>query len=171
MSTHTPRIAAMMTAALLAFSAPAAFAQPGGNGPGHHGGPGQHAGPGFGIESILSSIKGQLNLNTSQQLMWDNAVAGTKAAREAGRGGMDNVRNALRAELAKAEPDFAAVGTVADAAQVSQQTNRRQVRDEWLKLYATFSPSQKAVVRDAANDKMTKMESFRSRMMERMHRS
>ncbi|MEP7328959.1 MAG: periplasmic heavy metal sensor [Betaproteobacteria bacterium] len=166
MNTRSPRFAAMIAATLLALSAPAAFAQPSGHGP--HGGPGGPGGRGFGIEHLLSSVKTQLSLNTSQQVMWDNAVAQTKAAREAGRGSMDKVRDALNAELAKAEPDFAAVGTVADNVQASQQTVRRQVRDEWLKLYATFSPTQKAVVRDAAKARVAKMETFRAKMKERM---
>lgn len=167
MNFPTPRFAAFAAAALLACSAPAAFAQPGGPGPGHgpHGG-----GPGMGIENILSSVKAQLSLNTSQQVMWDNAVAQTKAAREAGRTAMDKVRVSLNAELAKAEPDFAAVGAVGDAAQASQQALRKQVRDEWLKLYATFTPEQKAVVRDAAKAKVAKMETFRAKMQERMGR-
>lgn len=165
MNISTPRFAALLTAGVLAFATPAVFAQPGGHGPGHHGG------PGFGIESILASVKVQLNLNTSQQVMWDNAVAQTKAAREAGRGAMEQVREVLKAELAKAEPDFAAAGTVADAAQASQQTMRRQVRDQWLNLYATFSPAQKGVVRDVATAKLAKMESFRARMKERMTKS
>ena len=167
MNIRTPRLAAFAAAALMACTAPAAFAQPGGAGPAHgpHGG-----GPGFGIESFLSSVKAELNLNTSQQVMWDNAVAQTRAAREAGRGAMDRVRASLNAELAKAEPDFAAVGAVGDAAQASQQAQRRLARDEWLKLYATFSPPQKAIVRDAAKAKMAKMETFRARMQERMGR-
>ncbi len=165
MTTRTPRFAALLTAGLLALAAPAVYAQPGGHGPGHHGG------PGFGIETILASVKGQLNLNTSQQVMWDNAVSQTKAARESGRASMESVRDTLKAELAKAEPDFAAVGTVSDAAQASRQTVRRQVRDEWLKLYATFTPAQKGVVRDVAAAKLAKMESFRARMRERMTKS
>lgn len=167
MNIRSPRFAAFAAAALLACSAPALFAQPGGAGPGH----GPHgAGQGFGIENILASVKAQLSLNTSQQVMWDNAVAQTKAAREAGRSAMETVRASLNAELAKAEPDFAAVGAVGDAAQASQQALRKQVRDEWLKLYSTFSPAQKAVVRDAAKEKLARMEMFRARMQERMAR-
>lgn len=165
MNIRTPRFAAIAAAALLACAAPAALAQPGGPGHGFHGG-----GPGMGIENILSSVKAQLSLNTSQQLMWDNAVAQTKAARAAGRAARDTVRASLNAELAKADPDFAAVGAVGDAAQAAQQALRKQVRDEWLKLYSTFSPEQKAVVRDAAKAKVARMETFRAKMQERMGR-
>ena len=76
-----PRIAkwsGVMAAALLAVGVQGALAQPGGHGPGH--GPG-----GLAIEHVLASLKDKLSLNTSQQVMWDNAVASTKAARTTGR--------------------------------------------------------------------------------------
>ena len=78
------------------------------------------------IEHVLGAVKGQLNLNTSQQLMWDNAVAQTKAAHDAGRANMQKVHDALTAELAKPEPDLAAVAAVADSAQTSNQTLRQE---------------------------------------------
>ena len=119
-----------------------AWAQPGPAGP---------DGPrgGMEIEHVLGSVKGQLDLNTSQQLTWDNAVAQTKAAREAGWAAMQKVHDAMAAELAKPEPDLAAVAAVADSVQASNQTLRQGVRTQWLQVYATFSPAQKAVVRDA----------------------
>jgi Spy/CpxP family protein refolding chaperone len=152
-----------MAAALLAVGVQGALAQPGG-GPGH----GHGHGGGFAIERVLASLKGQLSLNTSQQLMWDNAVAQTKAARATGRTNFESVRTALNAELAKPEPDFAAVAAAGDAAQASNQTLRKQVRDQWLQLYATFSPAQKGVVRDAVKARVARMEAFREKMKERM---
>jgi len=172
MKLYTPRNAAALAAVVLAFCVPAALAQPGGHGygqgPGHGAGHGPAGQKGFGIESMIASLKGALELNTSQQVMWDNAMAQSKAARDSGRSTMESVRGALKVELAKAEPDFAAVAAVTDAAHASAQALRRQVREEWLKLYATFTPAQKAVVRDAARDKMARMEAFRSRMKERL---
>jgi len=149
-----------MAAALLAFGSHAALAQPGS-------GPHDGHGPGFAIEHVLASLKAQLNLNTSQQVLWDNALAHRKAARVQGRSSMDQLHAALNAELAKAEPDFAAVATIADQAQANHQAVRKQVRDEWLRLYATFSPAQKAVVRDAVKARVTRMEAFREKMKER----
>ena len=99
--------------------------------------------------------------------MWANALANGKAARVQGRSSMDQLHAALNAELAKAEPDFAAVATIADQAQANHQAVRKQVRDEWLRLYATFSPAQKAVVRDAVKARVTRMEAFREKMKER----
>jgi periplasmic protein CpxP/Spy len=120
------------------------------------------------IEGALASVKGQLSLNTSQQVMWDNAAAATQAARQTGRAGMEQVHAALTAELAKAEPDFAAVAAAGDAAQANAQAVRKQVRDQWLALYNTFTPAQKAVVRDAVKARIDRMEAFRARMQERM---
>jgi periplasmic protein CpxP/Spy len=154
-----------MAAALLAFATQGALAQPGG-GPGH--GPGHGPGGGFAIENIMASLKGQLSLDTSQQAKWDSAVAQSKAARETGRANMDKVREALNAELAGAAPDFAAVATIADAAHASNQTLRKQVRDQWLALYATFTPAQKSVVRDAVKARLARMDSMREKFRERM---
>ena len=62
----------------------------------------------------IATLKGQLNLNTSQQAMWDNAVAAGKAARASARASHQKVHDTLTAELAKAEPDR---WTVLDAGQ------------------------------------------------------
>ncbi len=158
MNKHVARWSGFVAAALLTLGTQAALAQParGMKGPGH----------GLEIERVLMSVKAQLDLNTSQQVMWDNAVAQTKSARGTGRAGMDQVRAALNAELAKAEPDFAAVAVTADAVQAGNQALRRQVRDEWLKLYATFTPAQKAVVRDNVKARVARREAFRARMLE-----
>ncbi len=92
----TKRLAVLTAAAFISLSGAAAFAQPGP--PGHHG-----SDASFGI----AALKGKLNLNTSQQTMWDNAVAQTKAARDTGRANMEKIKDAMNVELAKTEPDLA----------------------------------------------------------------
>ena len=161
------RLAALAATAVLALTGAAALAQPGaGHGAGHgHGGPG-----GMDVEHVLFAVKGQLNLNTSQQVMWDNAVAQTKSAHETGRANMQKVHAAMKAELAKPEPDLAAVAAVADNAQAGNQALRQDVRKQWLQVYATFSPEQKAVVRDALAKQVERMETIGAKMRERMQR-
>ena len=100
--------------------------------------------------------------------MFDSAVAQTKAARDSGRALHQKVKDALTAELAKPEPDLAAVAAVADGVQQQGIALRHQVRDAWLQLYATFSPEQKAVVRDLMQQHMARMGSFRQKMKDRM---
>jgi Spy/CpxP family protein refolding chaperone len=151
------RVAAITAAALIGISGVAA-AQP------HHGA----GGPGGGDFLMgIAALKGQLNLNTSQQTMWDNAVASAKAARDSARASRQKVHDTLTAELAKAEPDLAAVAAAGDAARDSAAAQRRQVRDAWLALYATFTPEQKTVVKNSLQEKLTRMDQFREKMRQR----
>jgi Spy/CpxP family protein refolding chaperone len=73
----------------------------------------------------------------------------------------------LNAELAKAQPDLAAVAAAADSAQAQNSTLRHQVRAAWLNLYGTFSPDQKAVVKAAIEQRLARMDQRRAKMMQR----
>lgn len=112
------------------------------------------------LEHMLATIKGKLALDTSQQVLWDRAFAQSLAAREAARSGRVRLRDAMQAELAKTEPDLARIAALADNVQANTQAARRQARDEWLKLYATFAPDQKIVVRDLAKKRMERFARF-----------
>ena len=160
---HRPgsRVAAIAAAALIGISGIAA-AQPQ---PRHHGPHGHHGGGDF--ISAIAGLKSELNLNTSQQAMWDNAVAASKAARQDARANLQKVQDALKAELAKPEPDLAAVSAVADSVRDSNASAHKQVRAAWLNVYGTFTPDQKAVVKTAFQQRLTRMEQFREKMRER----
>lgn len=151
------RLATVAAAALLGLGG-VALAQPA-----HHG----HARGGGDVVMSIVALKGQLSLNTSQQTMWDNAVAAGRAARQTGRANMQNVRTTLTAELAKPEPDLAAVAAASDAARTANAALHRQVRDAWLNLYGTFTPDQKAVVKNALLQRMARMEQFHQKMLQR----
>ena len=137
-----------------------AFAQ--GHGGPH--GPGPGGPPGEMLAQLLQELKGSLALNTSQQAMWDAAATQTRAAREQGRTLHDQVKAALDAELAKPEPDFAAVAVVGDSVETQGRALRTGVRDQWLRVYATFTPEQKAVVRDALKARLARFEDLRGKM-------
>jgi len=162
--------AATATAAALAFAfAGAALGQPaGGHGFGaggpHHG---MMGGGGEEIGQVIAHARTKLNLNTSQSGMFDAALAQSKAAHETGRARHQKVRDALAAELAKPEPDLAAVAAVADGVREEGSTLHKQIRASWLALYATFSPEQKAVVKDMLQQRLARMDTFRQRMQER----
>jgi hypothetical protein len=117
--------------------------------------------PGPGMSAplhMLAAVKDQLNLNTSQQLQWDNAVAQAKTAHEAGRAGRAQLMAAMQTELAKAEPDLASVATLADGTRQQAESAHRAARDAWLALYATFTPEQKSVVRDTLKAGIARMQ-------------
>lgn len=149
---------AIFAAAALIGGGGAALAQP------MH--PHAHGGGGDVVMGIVA-LKNQLNLNTSQQAMWDNAVAAGKNARTAARANMQKVHDTLAAELAKSEPDLAAVSAAADSARAANAQLHGQVRDAWLNLYATFTPEQKDVVKNALSQRLAKMDSFREKMRAR----
>jgi hypothetical protein len=119
------------------------------------------------IGHLIVSAQSQLNLNTSQQQMFDAAVASAKAARQQGMALRQSVQAALTAELAKTEPDLAAVAAAADAARAQGQALEQQVRAQWLALYATFSVDQKTVVKNLIQQHMAQAAAFRAEMQQR----
>lgn len=148
-----------------ATTATNALAQPAGgfqHAHGHRGGPAEEM---FG--RVLQEAKASLNLNTSQQLMWDNAVTQAKSAHQTAKANRETLKATVQGELAKPAPDLAAIAATADNVEAQNRALRVQVRSQWLALYATFSPEQKAVVRGLMQEHLAKAETFRERMQER----
>ncbi len=158
------RIAASTAPALALMFAGAALAQAPGGAMGHGAAAGDQM-----IGHLIAEAKAKLNLDTSQQVMFDAAVAQSRAARESGRALHQKVKDGMRAELAKTEPNLAAVAVIADDVEQQARALRHQIRDQWLKLYGTFTVDQKAIVRDLLQKRMDRMEAFREKMHERMH--
>src|ERR1700687_3790730 len=127
--------------------------------------------PGHGMHdplAMLQRIQAKLNLNTSQQQQFDAAVAQSKAVREAIRANFQQLKAATQAELAKADPDLAALASLSDQLQQQNIAQRKQARAAWLALYGTFSVDQKTTVKDAINARMARMDAFRQRMLDRL---
>src|SRR5215470_2461732 len=109
----------------------------------------------------LAKVKGELNLNTSQQMQWDNAAALARNAHTAARANLSQLKTAMQAELAKPEPDLASMATAADGVRDQNETARKSARDAWLALYATFSPEQKTLVASALKAGMERKQAHR----------
>ena len=154
---------ALLVAAGLAFA-----------GAGHAAGPqGPAGGPpmmgGGLVEHVLAQMKDRLSLDSSQLQMYDAARTQTLAARDQAMSQRAGVRAKIDAELAKAEPDLAAVSTLFEGVDEQNRASRRQVRDQWLKLYANLRPEQKTLVRDALRERLSPgAEGSREKMRERM---
>jgi len=152
---------ALTTGLALTFAGATAFAQPGGHGM-HGGGSIDQM-----IGHMLMQAKDRLNLNSSQQVIWDNAVAQSKSAHQAARANRQQVKAALQAELAKPEPDLASVTALADSVEQQNRTLRQNARNAWLQLYATFTPDQKGITRSMLQERLQRAESMGERMRER----
>ncbi|HEV2042248.1 MAG TPA: hypothetical protein VGT81_19760, partial [Casimicrobiaceae bacterium] len=87
---------------------------------------------------------------------------------EAIRANFQQLKAATQAELAKADPDLAALASLSDQVQQQNIAQRKQARTAWLALYGTFSAEQKVTVRDAINARMARMDAFRQRMQDRL---
>src|ERR1700682_447681 len=127
--------------------------------------------PGRGMHDPLAvpqEIQAKLNLNTSQQQQWDAAVAQSKAAHQAIRANFQQLKTATQAELAKADPDLAALATLSDQLQQQNIAQRQQARAGWLALYATFSADQKTTVKNAISARIARIEAYRERMNNRL---
>ncbi len=111
---------------------------------------------------MLKQIKSQLQLNTSQEQQWDAVVAQEKAAHATARASSAQVQAALQTELAKPEPDLAAVATLSDGVRQQNETLRKQTRDAWLALYANFTPEQKTLARDTIKTGLDRMAARRA---------
>lgn len=161
-SSVSSRLAPALLVAVALAAGPAAADRP------HHGGP--PPGPGGMIEHVLATMKDQLALDTSQQVAFERISGATLAARDQSQASRAGVRATVDAELAKAEPDLAAVASAFDAAEDAGRAARRQVRDQWLAFYANLRPDQKAIVRDAIRDRIERFGEMRERMHERKPR-
>jgi hypothetical protein len=142
-----------------------------GAGHGPAGGPaGGPPGPGGMVEHVLATMKDQLALDSSQQVMFDRASAQTVAARDQAIAARTTLRAKVDAELAKTEPDLAQVSSILDGAEDQARATRRQVRDQWLAFYANLRADQKAIVRDAIKERIAHMDDMRQHMRDRAQR-
>ena len=113
---------------------------------------------------VLLRIKGDLNLNTSQQAQWDSALALSKSAHETIRGNVQQLVAALQTQVATTAPDLRALAAQSDTLQEQNLAARKQARAAWLALYDTFSAEQKAVVANALSTRLARMQAWKSRM-------
>ena len=114
--------------------------------------------------AAIAGLRDQLNLNTSQQMQFDNALAQSKAAHQAMRDGFAQLQAAAQTELAKSSPDLRALAALSDQVRDQASGPRKDARAAWLALYDTLSPDQKLVVRDAINARIAQAQALRAEM-------
>ena len=159
---HRSRKLALAAALCAGIAATSAMAEPGG----HH-----HRRHHDGLAGAIVALKSQLNLTASQEQMLDSAIASRTSAREATRASRQTVKQLAKDELAKPTPDLAKIAAAQDQVQDAAMNARRTVRNQMLQLYATFTPEQVAVVKEAMNRRLSRAESFGDRMRERFGRN
>ena len=109
-------------------------------------------------------LAAELKLSPEQRAQWDALIQKSKAQFEATRKAHKDMHEALKAELAKPEPDLAALAAKADEMRDKGRAAHKEVRDGWLKLYAGFSAEQKGIVKKHIQYHMSRFEKMRNRM-------
>ena len=155
---------AMLLAATLAVAGTSRAEGP------HHGPSGGPAAGGL-IENTIASLRDRLSLDSSQQQMFEQARVQTIAARDQALAQRKDVRARIDAELAKNDPDLAAVSALVEGTGEQGQAARRAARDQWLKLYANLRPDQKLVVRDAIRERLAHADGMRDQFRQKSTRS
>ena len=126
--------------------------------------PRHHDGELFSMEKIHN----KLHLTPEQEKTWQSLEQQRKEMFKASWEQRKALRARIKSELDRGEPDLAALAAETDRSMDEQIHKRRQLRDQWLKLYAQLSPEQKAIVKDAIKARMDKSERMREKF--RHHR-
>ena len=119
------------------------------------------------VEQVIEGLRDKLALDSAQRAMFDSAHAQTIAARDRMHASRTDIRSKVQAELAKPEPDLAAVTAILESAEEQGRSMRHQARDQWLKVYANLRPDQKLIVRDELKARMARMDAMQERMKDR----
>lgn len=124
-------------------------------------GPGGHFGQGGGILAGLEKIHTKLQLTAVQEAAWQEAVSLGTSINGQVQSLHTQAKAAADAELAKAQPDLAALAQQSDATHQQVAALHKQVRDKWLAVYATLSADQKTIVADFLRQRQQRFEQFR----------
>lgn len=115
----------------------------------------------------LRAIHDKLNLSEAQEKTWQALSQEGRTMREERRKEHGEMKSRMKQELDKSEPDFAALAARADKVADERTGKMRRMRDEWLKFYATLSPTQKTIVRDEMKAHLSKAEKRWEHMKQR----
>ncbi|MGH8772341.1 MAG: Spy/CpxP family protein refolding chaperone [Pyrinomonadaceae bacterium] len=110
-----------------------------------------------------AKLKADLNLNPAQDFAWQQIAEKRAALHQERRADRVALKETMKQELAKSEPDFARI--VRQRQQVQEQSlkSRSELDDMQIKLYESFNTEQKAVMRDAMKARLQRMEQWREK--------
>lgn len=119
----------------------------------------------------MRAIHDKLQLTPEQEKTWQSLAQESRALREASRKERGEMQAALKQELDKGAPDFAALAARADRQADEHSAKNRHVRDAWIKFYATLTPAQQATAREMLKARLDKAGKRWERMKQREERS
>ena len=130
----------------------------------HAAGPGSHMAMEHGIFTGMEKVHGKLQLTAVQETAWQEAVSLAASIGGQAQALHQQMRTAVSTELAKAQPDLAALAQQGDSTHQQVAALHKQVRDKWLALYATLSAEQQGQVADFLRQRLQRSDKMGNRM-------
>lgn len=116
--------------------------------------------------SKMDSIKQQLNLSSSQQLVWQRAAEASKQLASATKSDLTTLRSDGQRVLAKRNTstnELRQFFTQLDSKRDANIAERRVLREQWLTVYDQLTPEQQLQLRIAIKDEFGRAERLHQR--------
>lgn len=117
--------------------------------------------------NYFAVMKAKLNLNATQDAQYTVALRATQVAMGAARRARAASAVAAKAELSKADPDFAKLLTLGEDAANTTSAERKTANAEWVKFTQLLSTEQKALIRGQLLDRVSRAENIRENFRQR----
>lgn len=111
--------------------------------------------------AMLGHLKSKLNLNESQQKLWDAARAQSREVGQAMRAQRQESAKELRAQLDAGPLDLRALTAKREAERSALKPKMDAARDAWLAVYDSLDGQQKQVVTDAVKKRIERGDRMR----------
>lgn len=115
----------------------------------------------------FAAMKAKLNLNATQDAQYTVAMQSTIKANEAARKARVAATAAAKAELAKADPDFARLLNLRDETQAATASERKAAISEWVKFTQVLTTEQKAMIKSQLLDRVSRADEMREKFRQR----
>ncbi|MBC7944545.1 MAG: Spy/CpxP family protein refolding chaperone [Burkholderiales bacterium] len=110
-----------------------------------------------------AKLKADLKLNDAQDLAWQQIADKSAALHKERRADRKQFSEALKQELAKPEPDFGRVAQLRQQMEEKGLQARNEIRDMQLGFYTSLNLEQKAIIKDALQGHIARMEKWREK--------
>ena len=115
----------------------------------------------------FAAMKATLKLNATQDAQYNVAMQSTIKANESMRKARTMATAAAKAELAKADPDFALVLNLRDDTQTTTASERKVAIAEWVKFTQILSGEQKGMIKGQLLNRVSRADDMREKFRQR----
>jgi hypothetical protein len=115
----------------------------------------------------FAAMKAKLNLNATQDAQYVVAMQLSIKANESARKARVAAAATAKAELAKADPDFARLLNLRDETQAASAVERKAAITEWVKFTQTLTTEQKGMIKSQLLDRVSRADDMREKFRQR----